>query len=68
MNNLRAATMMRTAVVKDVAGILSDASARVRQDHAAVLGQRVQQGRLVQLPRQYMHNKENAVTMRLSAH
>ena len=48
MNNLRAATMMRTAVVKDVAGILSDASARVRQDHAAVLGQRVQQGRLVQ--------------------
>ena len=24
--------------------------------------------RLVQLPRQYMHNKENAVTMRLSAH
>ena len=62
MNNLRAATMMRTAVVKDVAGILSDASARVRQDHAAVLGQRVQ------LPRQYMHNKENAVTMRLSAH
>ena len=22
----------------------------------------------VQLPRQYMHNKENAVTMRLSAH
>ena len=62
MNNLRAATMMRTAVVKDVAGILSDASARVRQDHAAVLGQRVQ------LARQYMHNKENAVTMRLSAH
>lgn len=24
--------------------------------------------RQVQLPRQYMHNKENAVTMRLSAH
>lgn len=23
---------------------------------------------LAQLPRQYMHNKENAVTMRLSAH
>lgn len=23
---------------------------------------------LVELPRQYMHNKENAVTMRLSAH
>ena len=66
MNNLRAATMMRTAVVKDVAGILSDASARVRQDHAAVLGQRVQQGRLVQLLRQYMHNTEIAVTMRLS--
>ena len=60
MNNLRAATMMRTAVVKDVAGILSDASARVRQDHAAVLGQRVQ------LLRQYMHNTEIAVTMRLS--
>jgi hypothetical protein len=25
-------------------------------------------GLLVVLPRQYMHNKENAVTMRLSAH
>ena len=24
--------------------------------------------RQVKLPRQYMHNKENAVTMRLSAH
>lgn len=26
------------------------------------------QERLALLPRQYMHNKENAVTMRLSAH
>jgi len=30
--------------------------------------QPVRQARPVQLPRQYMHNKENAVTMRLSAH
>lgn len=28
----------------------------------------VKQAQLAQLPRQYMHNKENAVTMRLSAH
>ena len=26
------------------------------------------QEQLAELPRQYMHNKENAVTMRLSAH
>lgn len=31
----------------------------------ALLRERDQQGLL---PRQYMHNKENAVTMRLSAH
>lgn len=29
---------------------------------------RKEKGLTQQLPRQYMHNKENAVTMRLSAH
>ena len=36
-----------------------------RQARPALRVQRVQSARL---PRQYMHNKENAVTMRLSAH
>lgn len=44
---------------------------RVPPDLPALPGQPVLLDLLglpVQLPRQYMHNKENAVTMRLSAH
>ena len=64
--------------VQPVQLVLRDQLARVaRPDPPAQVVQpaRVeQQARLVrvvqlaQLPRQYMHNKENAVTMRLSAH
>lgn len=39
---------------------------QVQLEQQALRGQQVV--RPAQLPRQYMHNKENAVTMRLSAH
>ena len=44
---------------------------KVQQEQRVPRGFRAQQARqelMAQLPRQYMHNKENAVTMRLSAH
>lgn len=47
------------------------AAVRVQLVRAALpadKGLLVRRVRKVQLPRQYMHNKENAVTMRLSAH
>lgn len=39
-----------------------------RQEQQGQQARRVREERQEQLPRQYMHNKENAVTMRLSAH
>ena len=37
-------------------------------DRSLPVRRQAQQAQQDQLPRQYMHNKENAVTMRLSAH
>lgn len=56
----RAVTGMITATGKDADGILLDARDPARQHRAAVP---VRRGRLL---RQYMHNTEIAVTMRLS--
>lgn len=59
------AAVLKAAVVRDH---------RVREDIVELPDQRVPQDQVEQqalpvpLPRQYMHNKENAVTMRLSAH
>lgn len=39
-----------------------------REAFRVLRDRRASRDRPVRLPRQYMHNKENAVTMRLSAH
>ena len=48
--------------------LLAQREQREQQDLPVLLEQQEQQEQQAQLPRQYMHNKENAVTMRLSAH